>query len=115
MEEFKLVVRKETIFTKIKNYIYRIFHKKLRKQEIKNSDSKEENLDKNYALEIYKKLKAGEMNTEDIPNNYLNIIKEFLKKEIEMKRERLNSIQTEVNANNYTIKHYEEEKKKYQI
>ena len=70
--------------------------------------------DQENALKIYNDLRSGKINIYQVPDDYLEVIKEFLTKEIQLKKNRLNSIKTEINETKYSIKSYEEKIKKYQ-
>lgn len=120
MKNKELMVRRESIFTKIKNFFYKLFYKKsieldtnVNTQQYANLYGKTE-INKEKSLKIYSDLKSGQIRTEDIPNDYLEVIKEFLMREIEIKENKLKSMQMDISENKYTIKAYQEQIKKLQ-
>ena len=56
---------------------------------------------------MYRDLKKGNINIYDIPSKDLNMIKEIISKEVELKEEKLDQIQTDINMSKNNIKYYE--------
>lgn len=109
-DENKLVKRKKSIFIKIKTFLFNLFE---HKKEIAVEKDNEIKVQKDIALNIYKKLISNKLDVYEIPSEYLDVIKEFILKEIEIKKSRLNRLQTEININSYEIEHLIKEKNKY--
>lgn len=108
--ENKLIKRESSIFIKIKTVLFNLF-----KQNKEDTYEKENEIKvkKNIALNIYQNLILNKLDVKEIPTEYLDIMKEFLLKEIELKKSRLNRLQTEININNYEIEHLIKEMNKY--
>ena len=122
MKNNELIVRKESLLTKLRKLIYKFLHrnsiktkKGIQAEPIYNLNKNNDiNINKENALKIYNDLRSGKINIYQVPDDYLEVIKEFLTKEIQLKKNRLNSIKTEINETKYSIKSYEEKIKKYQ-
>lgn len=108
----KLIEKNNTIWSKIRNFLYEIF-KSNKNIQTSNIKKEKNNIKKESAFEIYKSLQNNKIRIEDIPNDYLDIITEFLIKEIEIKKSKLNKIKTEIGIILYNINLYKKEKHKY--
>ena len=122
MKNNELIIRKESLLTKLRKFIYKFLHgnpkktkKGIQKEPIFNLNKNNDmNINKENAFKIYNALRSGKINIYQVPDDYLEVIKEFLTKEIQLKENRLNSLKTEINETKYSIKSYEEKIKKYQ-
>ena len=112
MIDNKLIEKNNTIWSKIRNFLYEIF-KSNKNIQTSNIKKEKNNIKKESAFEIYKSLQNNKIRIEDIPNDYLDIITEFLIKEIEIKKSKLNKIKTEIGIILYNINLYKKEKHKY--
>ena len=122
MKDNELIIRKESLLTKLRKFIFKCLHRNSIQtknvEQAKNIHSLKRNnsisINKEKALKIYNDLRSGKTNIYQVSDDYLEIIKEFLTKEIQLKKTRLNSIKTEINEAKYSIKAYEEKINKHQ-
>lgn len=104
MEDKQLIKFKENIITKIKIFIYKVFYKKERKVIPNLTDNTPRNqIEKEKALNFYIQLKENKITINDIPIDYLDIIKEFFIKEIDIKTNKINQVETEIAIISYKI------------
>ncbi len=108
--ENQLIKQENSIFIKIKTFLFNLFkrndNKTIKKEEVLKPK-------KDIALDIYKKLISNKILVQDVPIEYLDIIKEFLLKEIELKKSKLNNLQTDIKIKSYEIEHLSKLKNTY--
>lgn len=120
MENKMIKPKKNNFFTNFIFSIYSFFNRKVKEnskkteQILSNIDEDKKNEDKENYLEekhrimqMYRDLKKGNITIYDIPSKDLNMIKEIISKEVELKEEKLDQIQTDINMSKNNIKYYE--------
>lgn len=124
MEKNELIPKKDSIITKLKEKLYYMFHHDDRKdgnaKKTANNTNTTEEHDENYLnekkriLDMYEKLKKNQISVYEIPRHDLRLIKEIMIKEIELKEEKINQLQTDINMSIRNIEYYTGELEKYQ-
>lgn len=122
MENNKIKPKKDNFFTKIKSSILLFFSKESNKNEkninqvVGNNEEEKKNVneeiyqkEKQRIMQMYRNLKNGNISIYDIPNEDLTMIKEMMKKELELKEEKLDQIQTDINMSKKNIEYYKKE------
>lgn len=124
MKNNEIMINNDSIFSKIRNKLYMLFHKNNKQNLIGEEINIDDNINKEYKPEyisekeriftLYEEMKKGIIDIYEIPSQDLNMIKELLLSEINLKENKLDEIQTDINRSKYNIECYKREKKKYQ-
>lgn len=120
MENKMIKPKKNNFFTNFIFSIYSFFNKKAKEnsentdqslsniaEDKKNADKENYLKEKHRIMQMYRDLKKGNINIYDIPSKDLNMLKEIISKEVELKEEKLDQIQTDINMSKNNIKYYE--------
>ena len=123
MKNNEIMINNDNIFSKIRRTIHNLFHKDKKQNKKTEENNIYDDINKEYKSEyisekeriftLYEDMKKGNIDIYEIPSQDLNMIKELLLSEIDLKEKKLDEIQTDINRSKYNIECYKKEKSKY--